>query len=320
METRRNLKELFDSHKDELSQKLSEYVLPRDAGLVQSTVTNYLNGLFNAEGDYRQSLTQSEDYILQAAISLLHSQQSMIGELAYIENQDSSEKDTQYAQAGVVKSNKRGKKIGTKDFPYVIGGSAVGCAVGSLMLGSWGAVFGSIAGTALVLYYSSSIGFSPSRVTPNGGHNSKTLTNKQEKINVEVFIGIVGKICVNVDLLIQTFRAQVNRVVDKYESQEKPVLEKDYRFLIENIQTLVGYKRTHTDDEKYLVKLQQRIEDLTESLENYGYSVEDYTEEHQSCFDMVESSKVQRIKMVYPAIVKNGLPVLLGKVFVPERK
>ena len=79
---------MFDSHKDELSQKLTEYVLPRDAGLVQSTVTNYLNGLFNEDGDYRQGLTQSEDYILQAAISLLHSQQSMIGELAFTEKKD----------------------------------------------------------------------------------------------------------------------------------------------------------------------------------------------------------------------------------------
>lgn len=161
MGTRMNLKELFDSHKDELSQKLSEYVLPRDAGLVQSTVTNYLNGLFNEDGDYRQGLTQSEDYILQAAISLLHSQQSMIGELAFTEKKDSSEKDTQYAQADVVTSNKRGKEIGTEGFPYVIGGSAVGSAVGSLMLGTWGAVFGAIAGTAIILYYSSDLGLTP---------------------------------------------------------------------------------------------------------------------------------------------------------------
>ena len=319
MKTRRNLKELFDSHKDELSQKLTEYVLPSDAGLVQSTVTNYLNGLFNEDGDYRQGLTQSEDYILQAAISLLHSQQSMIGELAFTEKKDSSERDTRYAQTDVVTSNKRRKEIGTEGFPYVIGGSAVGSAVGSLMLGTWGAVFGAIAGTAILLYYSSDLGLTPKRSTSATIVSKKKMTIKQEKINVEVFVGIVGKICDNVDLLIQTFRAQINRVVEKYESMEKPAFEKEYRFLLENIQTLVGYERAHKEDEKYLAKLQQRIEDLTESLENYGFSVEDYTEEFSSWFNMVPSPNVQTIKLAYPAIVKDGQAILLGKVFIPEK-
>ena len=101
---------------------------------------------------------------------------------------------------------------------------------------------------------------------------------------------------------------------------EKPVLEKEYRFLLENIQTLVGYKRTHSEDEKYLSKLQLRIEDLTETLENYGLSVEDYTEEHQSWFEMVESLKAQAVQMVYPAIIKNGQIVLQGKVFIPGNR
>ena len=73
------------------------------------------------------------------------------------------------------------------------------------------------------------------------------------------------------------------------------------------------------EDEKYLAKLQQRIEDLTESLENYGFSVEDYTEEFSSWFNMVPSPNVQTIKLAYPAIVKDGQAILLGKVFIPEK-
>ena len=187
------------------------------------------------------------------------------------------------------------------------------------MLGTWGAVFGAIAGTAILLYYSSDLGLTPKRSTSATIVSKKKMTIKQEKINVEVFVGIVGKICDNVDLLIQTFRAQINRVVEKYESMEKPAFEKEYRFLLENIQTLVGYKRAHIEDEKYLAKLQQRIEDLTESLENYGFSVEDYTEEFSSWFNMVPSPNVQTIKLAYPAIVKDGQAILLGKVFIPEK-
>ena len=133
-----------------------------------------------------------------------------------------------------------------------------------------------------------------------------------------MFLGIVGNICDSVDTLIQTFRAQINRVVDKYEKVEKPHLEKEYRFLIEGIQTLIGYKRTHIGDDKYLSKLQMRIEDLAESLENYNLSVEDYSEDHIEWFEAVESTKVESPQMVYPSLVRDGHAVLLGKVFVPE--
>ena len=69
----------------------------------------------------------------------------------------------------------------------------------------------------------------------------------------------------------------------------------------------------------YVEKLQMRIEDLAETLENYNLTVEDYTEENKSWFEAVESSKVDTPKMVYPAIVKNGSIVLQGKVFIPQK-
>ena len=80
MEHKKTLKELFESRKNELSEKLSTLSLPKDASKIQSVVTDYLNDLFDSDGEFRQNLTQSEDYILQAAMSLLNAQQSMIGE------------------------------------------------------------------------------------------------------------------------------------------------------------------------------------------------------------------------------------------------
>ena len=96
-------------------------------------------------------------------------------------------------------------------------------------------------------------------------------------------------------------------------------MEQEYRFLVEGLQTLIGYKRTHISDEKYLSKLQMRIEDVAESLENYNLTVEDYSEEKGSWFEMLESSKVSAPQMVFPAIVRNGKAVLPGKVFIPEK-
>ena len=117
---------------------------------------------------------------------------------------------------------------------------------------------------------------------------------------------------------MSTFRSQINRVIDKYESREKPTIEKEYRFLLESIQTLVGYKRTHDEGEdKYIKKLQIRIEDLSECLENYNLSLEDYTGENDSFFDIISSPETKEKKMVYPAIVKEGVVMIKGKVFIP---
>lgn len=326
METKTTLKALFESRRDELSQKLANLSLPKDAALVQQIVSNYLNDLFDSEGDYRQNLTQSEDYILQAAMSLLNAQQSMASEFA--KNNTIRITDGQHQEEQLnakFKTLSETAMLKPQEYPYVIGGSAVGGVAGALLLGSWGAVFGAIAGTALVLYYSTITG-QPQRRAVSALKpiqiNSGSSLSKETDVNLDtgIFLGIVGNICDSVDSLIQTFRAQINRVVDKYENVEKPRLEKEYSFLLEGIQTLIGYKRTHTNDDKYLSKLQMRIEDLAEALENYNLSVEEYVEEHSGWFETVESTKVETPQMVYPAIVKEGQAVLSGKVFIPVKQ
>lgn len=321
MKTKTTLKALFESRKDELKQKLATLSLPKDAALVQQTVSNYLNDLFDSEGDFRQNLTQSEDYILQAAMSLLNAQQTMVHEFTIPKFTDSSSKSDDKQQPNTIPVSDFGGVLKKEQYSYVIGGTAVGGTAGALILGTWGSVFGAIAGTALVLYYSSQLpkSFGKINMTPLQEKNGAKTDVIEQKINVEVFANIVGNICDSVDSLIQTFRAQINRVVDKYESIEKPSLEQEYRFLIEGIQTLIGYKRTHADDDKYMSKLQMRIEDLAETLENYNLTVEDYNEENKSWFETVESTKFDSPKMVYPAIVKNGSIILHGKVFVPQK-
>lgn len=321
MEHKKTLKELFESRKNELSEKLSTLYLPKDASKIQSVVTDYLNDLFDSDGEFRQNLTQSEDFILQAAMSLLNAQQSMIGEFSLPKFAEGKKDIEDKQQPEAIPVSDFGSSLKKEQYPYVIGGTTVGGAAGALIFGTWGAVFGAIAGTALVLYYSSQLPQNSNKnkkVSPQDRIEAKPIV-KEQKINVDVFTNIVGSICDSVDTLIQTFRAQINRVVDKYESIEKPSLEQEYRFLIEGIQTLIGYKRTHADDDKYTSKLQMRIEDLAETLENYNITVEDYTEENKSWFEAVESSKVDTPKMVYPAIVKNGSIVLQGKVFIPQK-
>lgn len=77
MEEKVTLTSMFESNKQVLKKELADLVLPRDTNKIQKIVSDYLNLMFDNEGEYRQTLTQSEDYILQAALSLLQAQQNM---------------------------------------------------------------------------------------------------------------------------------------------------------------------------------------------------------------------------------------------------
>lgn len=303
------LKSLFESQCNQLEEKLAGLNLPDDSQKIQYIVSDYLNKLLEDEGDFRQNLTQAEDYILQASLSLLNAQQTMIRELNNTPkpsvNPTTFENSLKQDSPRIISNSQ------------TIGGTAIGSTAGALLFGTWGAVFGAIAGTAIVLYYASN-------QTSTSDNSQKQFTEKPllpttTAINVKLFTNIVRKICESVDSIIETFRAQINRVVHKYESQEKPTLEREYRFLLEGIQSLLGYERTHSVyDEKYVKKLQIRIEDIAELLENYNISVENYSEECELWFEKVVSPETKETRMVYPAIVKNGQAVLKGKVFVCE--
>lgn len=306
------LRSLFESQCDQLEEKLAGLKLPDDSQNIQNIVSDYLNKLLEDEGDFRQNLTQAEDYILQASLSLLSAQQTMVKELN--KNSNSSIRSTTFEKASKDNPLRPTKVISNNQ---TIGGTAIGSTAGALLFGTWGAVFGAIAGTAIVLYYASN----QSSVSDNKEKQSteKPLLPTSTAIDVKLFTNIVRNICESVDSIIETFRAQINRVVHKYENQEKPTLEREYRFLLEGIQSLLGYERTHSaDDEKYVKKLQIRIEDIAELLENYNLSVENYSKECEHWFEKVVSPETKETRMVYPAIVKDGQAVLKGKVFVCE--
>lgn len=306
----KKLRTAFEAIRPDLEAKLSSMTLPKDAVKIQETVAEYLNRLLDENGEYRQNLTLSEDYVLQAAISLLNAQQAMAGEFANKIRPTSPPKPS---------SMKEAKAAGLKQeqYPFALGGSAVGGAAGAMLLGKWGAVFGAIAGTAVVLYRAL---LSP-KSSANGTETSTTIHKTEEpKLDTGIFLNIVSNICDSVDSLIDTFRSQINKVVNKYETMEKPTIEREYRFLLEGIQSLTGYERTHDKSEdKYLEKLQTRIEDLAETLENYNLTLEDYTKDNEHWFEKVVSDKAVETRMVYPAVVKNGKDVVLqGKVFIPK--
>lgn len=322
MTTKVSLRSLFESNKGELKQKLNGFSLPKDAFAVQEAITKYMNTMLDSDGEFRQNLTQSEDYVLQAALSLLNAQQEIANTIGRtsLESDKKSQFSESYSETATNDDLKTSQSSSNKliDSGWSILGSGGGALLGNLLWKGWGGVFGAIAGTAITIYLSSYLN-GKNEVPVNHVKTGTRIENINTPIDIDAFCSVISSICDSVDNLINTFRSQINRVVNKYESQEKPTIERDYRFLIESIQTLLGFKRTHDEsEEKYVKKLQGRIEDLAESLENYNLNAVDYDGTNDIYFEMIASAEATEKKMVYPAILKNGQAIFKGKVFIPN--
>lgn len=309
------LASIFEATKGDLASSLSGLTLPKDAEHVEAVITGYLNQVCDENNDYRQNLTQSEDYILQAALSMLNAQRALVATFdckpQITVNPVASESTPTEKQKASL-SNTQQKSATT----FI--GAGGGALVGKLILGGWGAVFGAIAGTAIALYLSQKSAQPTIQERSNTPAAAPKVMITDTPVDVTALLAVIAQICDSLDNLIATFRAQIQRVVHKYESQERPTIERDFRVLLEGIQSLIGYKRGHSpEEEKYLTKLQTRVEDLAELLDNYNLEAIDYTPEHSDWFEAIESKNATEIRMVTPAITKDDNLVLKGKVFIP---
>ncbi len=254
MNTNVTLKTIFASSKDKLSAKLSGLSLPKDSQQVQEIVTDFLNDMFENEGQFRQNLTESEDYLLQASLRLLQTHQNIALEFAKASKNALSPNGTRKS----VPSSQDGKAPSI----YM---SAAGAGVGALaggIIGTWGAIAGAIAGTALVIYCST-------RTTCKqpSSDNGEMATIPSPSINVSTFCGIVESICDSIDGVIDTYRVQVKRIVNSYEQREVPSLQNTYSLLTEQIANVI--KATKDDNVEIPSKLKNAISILEETLENY---------------------------------------------------
>ncbi len=324
MQTKQTLASMFEANKQALEKELTGLKLPKDVNKIQSVVANYFDSLFNQSGEYRQNLSVSEDYILQAALSLLNAQQEMRRKLTEKE----IEVKTRATFAEENKSKKENSPIETflsqkLDGTKILIGAGGGAVLGKMAFSSgWGAVFGAIAGTAIVLYLATKSG------KKDVGENMKAITAKPKieitivnsEIDVVTFLTIIQQTCESIDSLIATFRNQIQKVVNKYESQEKPTLERDYSLLLENIQSLLGVAYSQHPDDKRLAKIDERIEQLVESLENYGLKIVSFRDDKKDLFEQLESTKVTNPTMIYPAIIKGDILIKKGKVFINNKQ
>lgn len=243
------LTSIFDSHKEQLGEQLKKYSLPKDSKEVVATVANFLDEMFENDGEYRQSLTQSEDYILQAAIELMQTQQNITLEM--VRNAASYKIDRQSSKVREEKEHN----------PYTsVGGAALGAAAGALF-GPFGIVGGAIAGTAVAVYIT----------TKSKKTTRPSETQNTPKINVSAFIDIIIKVCESIDNLIQTYRIQVKKMENALSNQEEVTLKNTYSILLDQIQNVINV----AEQEEIPENLKMAISYMEKSLQNYDLEYKD---------------------------------------------
>lgn len=323
------LTSILESSKTELAEKLRPLRMPADSAKAQKIISQFMAKLLDSDSDYRGELTNSEDLILQAAVDMLNSQQQLITAFApKPAPKPTPAPPSPASMSAKFATPKAGTSASTSTASQGIKapgllGAGVGAGLGSLVLGTWGAIFGAIASTALVMYVVTMPADkrAPSAARPMGAAQPQKAsvmvkTPAGTPIDTDRLLKIIGNICASVDRLIEVYRNILNQIKDKYENRPAPTLEGEFRFLLDAIQSLVGYQHTHTpEEEKYQQRLNTRIDDMVESLDNYNITVQDYDGENTHLFDVISGQKVEETRMVLPAFVKNGMPVLRGKLF-----
>lgn len=265
MENTHTLASMFESNKQALEEDLIELVLPKDAEVIQKKVCKFLNSMFDNDGEFKQHLTQAENYIINDVVDLLNVQQDIIKEFVNknhpthttvnVDVKEDKTKKNLYALLGAGAGGSLG----------VVTGNYIGGSVGTF-IGTWGTVFGAIAGTAIVIYCSAS-----------SSKNKKSIVIEKEifqiPIDANAFLDIVKKICDRVDKLIGTFRNQIERVENAYKNEEKRSLIKDYPSLSERLEEL--FQLANFEEKYKNEELLSQIDLIKRALKNYGVIYED---------------------------------------------
>lgn len=252
MDSNITLKSIFASSKEDLSSKLSGLSLPKDSQQVQKFVSDFLNNMFENDGCFRQNLTESEDFLLQASLRLLQAQQNIAIEFAKASK-------ISEVSSNSLQNTQGGNKTKASTAYISVAGAGVGAFAGSF-IGTWAAVAGAIAGTALVIYCSTRVSSKPNEKTVE-----KPIASPQ--IDPSAFCSIVEKICESIDGVIDTYRVQIKRIANTYEQREQPSILNTYSTLAEQIANVIQISKNCADEVPS--KLKNAISIMEETLENY---------------------------------------------------
>ena len=298
---------IFDSGRAALEQQLNGLYLPNDWKQIQQIINRALTQLIAPKGDFRLSLTVAEDAILQQAIALMNIQQQLLDSAKPVV---AAESNPSASATGTSSEPKQPKAA-----PIV--GAAFGGSVGGMLFGTWGAVVGAIAGTAVSIYYHKFLPDVIKREPQPSACSRSSERGEKQRIDPRQLTDIIRSLCERIDNLMATYRQNIEDIRSIYEGKEPVSLSGNYQFLLESIQQVIGasYGVASAKDVERLV---ERCSQLGESLENYGLQVVGYNDNAAEWFDISFSEQVKTPTVKAPAIMEQNRLVIRGRVILPK--
>lgn len=101
----------------------------------------------------------------------------------------------------------------------------------------------------------------------------------------------------------------------KNERAKNDTLTSDFFNLLENVQSIIGYVDIHSFE--LPEDLRNRFSSYKKSLMNSDVSLEDYSSDNSSLFEIIKTSEIKSNKQVFPAILYKEELMIKGRIFIP---
>lgn len=295
MEEYNNILRAFELIEPDLRKDLSSLSFPSDIQSLEAI----LNNLFTERiglNNYINELPKLSIGVLQHCFQIIRIQNNLTNTFEF--TSDNTPASLTFSQNESSMSKNKHVLIGT-----FIGG-LVG---GGWILPSWGSILMSTIGCAVAILLKQE---SPNNVT-------KVITQSTRvNLKIETLINTIRELCYQLDSLMQFTNSYVNSTKEQLTQKQDISLENSYPNLLGSITNLyVPYTEGECSED-----LSNCIKDIFESLEDYDYTLLDFTPEKSQYFSIVESPYIKEDKMIKPAILKGEVLIEKGKYLIATNK
>lgn len=295
MEEQTNILKAFELIEPDLRKDLSSLSFPSDIQSLEAILSNLFTERIDLN-NYINELPKLSIGVLQHCFQIVRIQNNLTKTFEFIP--DNTPVSQTFSQNESSMSKNKHVLIGT-----FIGG-LVG---GGWILPSWGSILMSTIGCAVAILLKQE---SPNNVT-------KVITQSTRvNLKIETLINTIRELCCQLDSLMQFTNLYVNSTKEQLTQKPDVSLENSYPNLLGSITNLyVPYTEGECSED-----LSNCIKDIFESLEDYDYTLLDFTPEKSQYFSIVESPYIKEDKMIKPAILKGEVLIEKGKYLIATNK
>lgn len=295
MEEHTNILKAFELIEPDLRKDLSSLSFPSDIQSLEAILSNLFTERIDLN-NYINELPKLSIGVLQHCFQIVRIQNNLTKTFEFIP--DNTPVSQTFSQNESSMSKNKHVLIGT-----FIGG-LVG---GGWILPSWGSILMSTIGCAVAILLKQE---SPNNVTKVNTQSTRV------NLKIETLINTIRELCCQLDSLMQFTNSYVNSTKEQLTQKPDVSLENSYPNLLGSITNLyVPYTEGECSED-----LSNCIKDIFESLEDYDYTLLDFTPEKSQYFSIVESPYIKEDKMIKPAILKGEVLIEKGKYLIATNK